>query len=138
MDLPETGLIFHPEQYVHGLWLVPCHPATPLEDQYDWLCCLWRELDQPFWFVRYRFRYVRDLDPWSGRDQRSWSTLTRPASTPVETIALDVDQLAQVIALRIGTLVQFTLVAGDGDTALRLLAQQPWLSLKEVPYDRAP
>jgi hypothetical protein len=135
MELTDTGLVFHPDQFVYGVWFVPPDLAKPLEDQCDWLCCLWRELDQPLWFVRYRFRYRGSADPWDGTDTRNWTTFTRPASEPVQCVALDVNALAAVCALRFGTDVAFVSVNGDGEKALSLLHQQPWMHLKEVPSE---
>lgn len=135
MEPPETGLVFHPDQYVHGVWFVPSDHTKPLKDRCDWLCCLWHELDEPDWYVRYRFRYPRSHDPWAEADHRSWMTFTRPGSESAAQIAESINLIAQVVALRFGMEVRFVPIAGDGDKALRILAAQPWMHFKEVRHE---
>lgn len=130
----EKGLVFHPNQYVYGVWFVPGNLAKPLEDRCDWLCCQWRELDEPLWYIRYRFRYPKSPDPWANVDERAWMTFTRPGTDRAEDVAMGLHQMAQVVALRFETDVCFVPMGCDGERALTLLAAQPWMHLKEVPH----
>jgi hypothetical protein len=133
----EKGLVFHVNQYVHGLWFVPNNTTKALEDRCDWLCCLWRELDEPDWYIRYRVRYPNSLDPWAKVDTRHWHTLTAPGGLDPASIARGIQAMAQAVATTCATEVIYLPMACDGERALTLLAAQPWMHMREVPDDDA-
>jgi len=126
MEIPETGLVFHVDQYVHGVWFVPLGAPGDPARACDWLACLWRELGHDHWFLRYRTRWLRD-------EQRDWQTFTAPLSQSEDAIAASVHAMAETVALWMGSRLCFVPIRSHGERAIEILQRQSWLRVQEVP-----
>lgn len=117
------------ENYYVGIWFVPHNPECPVELRMDWLGTLYKEPGATTYKAQCRLRQHGSEDPNGSQDTKKWFRKDLPDP---ESLAKDwMDGAAEVIALGIGTDVEFIPVYGDGDKFVEELRKQEWAHVSE-------
>lgn len=113
---------FTDSDYILGVWFVAGSGV-------DWFCAIWKEDDG--WAGHYRFRYESQISdpvintPFSGLDEKSWYRLVI-SERKEDAIVKDITDVADEIAQKWDSAVEFVPVRGNGTALLEALDSRPW------------
>jgi hypothetical protein len=130
------SILFHDNAYFAGMWYLYADATKPLEDQFDWLAALWRDVapDSP-WVLQSRMRRYCDPLTFKSADQKTWWEAVLPG-TATETVAQrQAHTMATTLQKATRTRLQYIALRCDGDTAIQRLMKMDleWFHIGSTP-----
>ena len=130
-------ILFTDNAYFVAVWYFYADATAPLEDQFDWLAALWRNLPPGSpWHLQSRMRRYNDTRYHDSADQKTWYDATLPGTASEAEALVKSTFMAETLQRATGTRLMEIPLQCDGATALeRMLEMQlDWLHV--VKEDR--
>lgn len=119
--------MFNESGYMLGWWFAED------DEKNCWYTNIVKEKDKSgkeYWKAQQTFRYHRDDDPFSGRDEKSITHWTMDGSAPESEVLMHMDLIFSFIKERYTKYSDFFLVRGGSDKFLKIAETKPYINMK--------
>lgn len=121
---------FDAMEYCLAFWFAEWEARNAKERPGSWLAGVWREKNADHWTLKYRFRYYVDAKIFDSDDERSVYEFQPELETPEAKLLESVGVVAALNKARFRCEVDFVLVRGDAEAAMKKLMERPWVNLR--------
>jgi hypothetical protein len=122
---------FTEKTYVIGIWFVTHDKDAPVHERMDWMASAYRDSPDKPWEVKHRFRYHHSDDPFDEKDEKHWYSGTALEVMTEQEVEEKLTVLAELVALKNQSHVDFVPIHGDGEKVTAELMKQPWAHAKK-------
>lgn len=117
-----------PDDYILGYWF-----ASNDNDDANWYMMIWKSEGK--WYGQYTFRYHKDSDPFSGKDEKSVYSIKYGDDETEESILKNMNVFFEIIKQRFKDFSDSFMVRGTFKKFRQIAQTKHYLHIKEVKGD---